>query len=130
MSAGLSYRSNNTHRSASSTYRSRDAYETLQQRKQQLTQELWNVMSDLEMVAAEKAGHVPVAVPSHGATLTGREAFLHNRFATTAQQCYNTMALAGSPVLKTSTQKYSRKSTDLSKFSEARAKAGEGGVDR
>ena len=122
--AGASYRSELT---------TVDEMDFLRDKKERLTAELWDVMGELSMEAARRAGHKTKAMPRRtelvgtGAPLSltqaAQHAFLCNRFGTTSQRTYNTISISGAPQLVNNDRRYARKATDMTRYGEARARA-------
>lgn len=122
--AGLSYRSE---------LATVDEMDFLRTKKERLTAELWDVMGALSMEAARRAGHKTEEMPSRAKlvgtgkplslTQAAQHAFLCNRFGTTSQRSYNTISISGAPQLVNNDRRYARKTTDMSRYGEARAKS-------
>ena len=110
-----------------------DEMDFLRTKKERLTAELWDVMGELSMEAARRAGHKTEEMPSRAKlvgtgnplslTQAAQHAFLRNRFGTTSQRTYNTISISGAPQLVNNDRRYARKITDMSRYGEARARA-------
>ena len=118
-----------------------DELDLLRRKKERLTAELWNVMGEMQMAVARKAGHSPTKIPLRNGNLEtaagpvalqreSSHAYFRNRFGTTAQQSYNTESLNAPPQLLKVNRKYRRRVTDMTRYGEARAKAHGNIVDR
>lgn len=110
-----------------------DEMEYLRDKKERLTAELWDVMGEMSMEAAKRAGHRLEPMPSRarlagtGAplslTLEAQQAFNRNRFGTTSQRTYNSISISGAPQLLNNDRRYARKATDMTRYGEARARS-------
>ena len=111
----------------------------LKRKQEELTQQLWGVMGDLEMARAKQAGHLPQTMPhavnqqqSRGRGAVDKtsvsslnsHAFLRNRFGTTSQQSWCVETITGMPQLNNTDRRFRRRVTDMTRYGEARAKAG------
>jgi hypothetical protein len=108
-----------------------DEMEVLRQRRDELTQQLWGVMGDLQMARAKQAGHSIKKIPSPVDALEScgrggidrgsiseenRHAYMRNRFGTTSQQSWCTETITGLPQLNNTDRKHRRRVTDVSRI--------------
>ena len=103
--------------------------DSLRRRQEELTQQLWSVMGELDMARAKQAGHVPKTMPhavdqqqSRGRGTIDKtslssensHAFLRNRFGTTSQQSWCVETITGMPQLNNTDRRFRRRVTDVS----------------
>ena len=101
----------------------------LKRKQEELTQQLWGVMGELDMARAKKAGHLPKTMPdavdqqqSRGRgtidktslSSANSHAYLRNRFGTTSQQSWCVETITGMPQLNNTDRRFRRKVTDVS----------------
>jgi hypothetical protein len=103
----------------------------LKRKQEELTQQLWGVMGELDMARAKKAGHLPKTMPdavdqqqSRGRDTVDKtslssansHAYLRNRFGTTSQQSWCVETITGMPQLNNTDRRFRRRVTDVSFF--------------
>ena len=103
----------------------------LKRKQEELTQQLWGVMGELDMARAKKARHLPKTMPdavdqqqSRGRDTVDKtslssansHAYLRNRFGTTSQQSWCVETITGMPQLNNTDRRFRRRVTDVSFF--------------